>query len=102
MKGKKQAFLLAVSKKGKFIVAGSDVHGTAYGIMELSRLIGVSPWEWWADAVPDKKDSFELTSGFRVTQAPDVEYRGIFINFSCVYVSTPTGLLCMNVRCLSF
>lgn len=80
LKGKKQAFLLAVSKKGKFIVAGSDVHGTAYGIMELSRLIGVSPWEWWADAVPDKKDSFELTSGFRVTQAPDVEYRGIFIN----------------------
>ena len=71
---------MAVSKKGKLIVAGSDMHGTAYGIMELSRLIGVSPWEWWADAVPDKKVSFELTSGFRVMQAPDVEYRGIFIN----------------------
>lgn len=80
LKGKKQAFLLAVSKKGKLIVAGSDMHGTAYGIMELSRLIGVSPWEWWADAVPNKKESFELTSGFRVMQAPDVEYRGIFIN----------------------
>lgn len=80
LKGKKQAFLLAVTKKRELLVAGSDMHGTAYGVMELSRLIGVSPWEWWADAVPDKKESFELTCGFMITQAPDVEYRGIFIN----------------------
>ena len=31
--------------------------------MELSRLIGVSPWEWWADATPAKKEIF-LTTGF--------------------------------------
>ena len=40
--GKKQAFLLQVLPDGKLLVAGSDSHGTAYGIMELSRLIGVS------------------------------------------------------------
>lgn len=77
---KKQAFLLAVSPNGKLVVAGSDAHGTAYGILEISRLIGVSPWEWWADATPDKKQSFELSDNFRTMQAPTVEYRGIFIN----------------------
>lgn len=41
--GKKQAFLLQVLPDGKLLVAGSDSHGTAYCIMELSRLIGVSP-----------------------------------------------------------
>lgn len=53
MPGKKQAFLLQVLPDGKLLVAGSDPHGTAYGIMELSRLIGVSPWEWWADVTPE-------------------------------------------------
>ena len=43
LKGKKQAFLLSVSPEGKLIVAGSDKHGTAYGILEISRLLGVSP-----------------------------------------------------------
>lgn len=55
LKDKKQAFLLTVLPDGKLLVAGSDAHGTAYGIMELSRLIGVSPWEWWADVVPEKR-----------------------------------------------
>lgn len=78
--GKKQAFLLQVLPDGKLLVAGSDPHGTAYGIMELSRLIGVSPWEWWADVTPEKKTSFVLSAGYQTLQSPSVEYRGIFIN----------------------
>lgn len=80
LKGKKQAFLLTVSPEGKLIVAGSDGHGTAYGILEISRLLGVSPWEWWADVIPEKKKLFKLSSKFRSVQSPSVEYRGIFIN----------------------
>ena len=80
LKGKKQAFLLAVSPEGKLIVAGSDKHGTAYGILEISRLLGVSPWEWWADVTPEKKKLFKLSRKFRDFQSPSVEYRGIFIN----------------------
>lgn len=80
LKGMKQAFLLAVSPEGKFVVAGSDKHGTAYGILEISRLMGVSPWEWWADVTPEKKKSFTLPSKFTTMQSPSVEYRGIFIN----------------------
>ena len=77
--GKKQAFLLQVLPDGKLLVAGSDSHGTAYGIMELSRLIGVSPWEWWADVTPEKT-SFVLSAEYQTLQSPSVEYRGIFIN----------------------
>ena len=78
--GKKQAFLLQVLPDGKLLVVGSDSHGTAYGIMELSRLIGVSPWEWWADVTPEKKISFVLPAEYQTLQSPSVEYRGIFIN----------------------
>ena len=36
------------------VIAGSDKRGTAYGALELSKQMGVSPWYWWAD-VPVKK-----------------------------------------------
>lgn len=78
--GKKQAFLLSVTSDGKLVITGSDAHGTAYGIMQLTRLLGVSPWEWWADAAPKKRKCFELPEGYRSLQYPSVEYRGIFIN----------------------
>ena len=80
LKNKKQAFLLTVSQDGKLVVAGSDSHGTAYGMLEISRLLGVSPWEWWADVTPEKRETFRLSSKFRELQSPSVEYRGIFIN----------------------
>lgn len=80
LKGKKQAFVLKVLPDGRLLIAGSDSHGTAYGIMELSRLIGVSPWEWWADVTPGKKRTFRLAADYQTVQYPSVEYRGIFIN----------------------
>lgn len=80
LKGKQEAFLMAVAPSGKLVIAGSDAHGTAYGILELSRKLGVSPWEWWADATPRKQESFTLTKGFRDFQQPSVPFRGIFIN----------------------
>ncbi len=76
----KESFLLKVLPSGKLLIAGGDAHGTAYGILEVSRLMGVSPWEWWADATPRRASEFCLPAGFTSMQAPDVEYRGIFIN----------------------
>ena len=80
LEGKKQGFMIKVLPDSKLLVVGSDRHGTAYGIMELSRMIGVSPWEWWADVTPRKRDFFELPENFEMVQSPSVEYRGIFIN----------------------
>lgn len=76
---RKEAFSLRASD-GKLYIKGSDGHGLAYGILEVSRLLGVSPWVWWADAVPNKMHKFTLQEGYRKENAPSVEFRGIFIN----------------------
>ncbi len=62
------------------VIAGSDRRGTAFGIFELSRQIGVSPWIFWADAVPDKREGLVIKGGSRRLGPPSVKYRGIFIN----------------------
>ena len=62
------------------VVAGSDRRGTAYGVMELSRRIGVSPWSWWADVPIARQPSLTLTCAAPEIQSPAVKYRGIFIN----------------------
>ncbi|MDP4289457.1 MAG: glycosyl hydrolase 115 family protein [Bacteroidota bacterium] len=79
LKKHKEGFLITV-KKGNLIVLGSDKRGTAYGILEISRMIGVSPWVWWADSRIDKKESFTLEEGFRMLKYPSVAHRGIFLN----------------------
>ncbi|MGE4569302.1 MAG: glycosyl hydrolase 115 family protein [Bacteroidales bacterium] len=60
-------------------VLGSDPRGTAYGILELSRQIGVSPWIWWADVMPPRRENVTLLPDNKV-HAPSVQYRGIFLN----------------------
>ena len=80
IEGRHEAFLLKVLEGGKLLIAGSDKRGTAYGVLELSRLLGVSPWEWWADATPEKREVFHLPVGYTLTQEPTVPYRGIFLN----------------------
>ena len=80
LKGKHEAFLMKVLENGKLLIVGSDKRGTAYGVLELSRQLGVSPWEWWADATPEKREVFHLPAGYSQMQEPTVPYRGIFLN----------------------
>ena len=75
----KEAFYIGV-KKNRLYVIGSDARGLAYGILELSRLAGVSPWVWWGDVTPERKSTLALPMNFQRIQFPSVEYRGIFIN----------------------
>ncbi|MDO4994978.1 MAG: glycosyl hydrolase 115 family protein [Bacteroidales bacterium] len=77
---RKEGFCLRVGRDGRLTVTGTDGHGIAYGLLELSRLVGVSPWTWWADCKPQPRDKFTLKKGFENRQAPAVEFRGIFIN----------------------
>ena len=65
---------------GHIIVEGNGGRGTAYGILELSRLAGVSPWVWWGDVVPQRQSRLTLPDGFRSEQRPSVAMRGIFLN----------------------
>lgn len=67
-------------KKNSLLVAGSHPRGTAYGLMELSRMIGISPWYWWADVRPENKDVVQVPGNLFIEDAPTVRYRGIFLN----------------------
>lgn len=70
-----------ISLSGKQItVVGRNGRGTAYGLLELSRMAGVSPWIWWGDVVPERRPRLTIDSNFRTTQGASVEYRGVFIN----------------------
>ena len=62
------------------VVCGSDRRGTAYGVFELSRAMGVSPWYWWADVPVKQQEAIYISNRVNYMDAPKVKYRGIFIN----------------------
>ncbi len=64
----------------KILVTGSNGRGTAYGLLELSREAGVSPWIWWGDVLPVQQQSLTLPDDYNITQGASVELRGIFLN----------------------
>ncbi|MFC4728448.1 glycosyl hydrolase 115 family protein [Coralloluteibacterium thermophilus] len=83
--GRWEAYLLQVVEAPEpgieraLLVVGSDRRGTVFGLYELSRRIGVSPWTWWADVPPPRRGTLHAAPG-RFVDAPAVRYRGIFIN----------------------
>ena len=64
----------------QIIIEGGNGRGMAYGLLELSRLAGVSPWIWWGDVVPERKSRLVIASDFVSRQQPSVAFRGIFLN----------------------
>ena len=73
------AFCVA-ERNGKIYAIGNNGRGTAYALLELSRMAGVSPWVWWGDNVPERKGQLSIKEGYTSMQCPSVERRGIFIN----------------------
>ncbi len=86
IRGKWEAFIIETVEHPlpgvdrALVIAGSDKRGTIYGVYEISQQIGVSPWYWWADVVPQHRDSLALKPGRTVHASPTVRYRGIFLN----------------------
>ena len=78
-KGKDDGFRLSV-QKGQIIIEGHNGRGTAYGLLELSRMAGVSPWVWWGDVVPERRQRLVFDETMQMEHTPSVAYRGIFIN----------------------
>jgi len=62
------------------VVAGSDRRGAAFGLFELSKQMGVSPWYYFADVAVKKRNEVYIKSGRFIQKSPSVKYRGIFIN----------------------
>lgn len=66
--------------KKALVIAGSDKRGTIYGMFDISKKIGVSPWYYWADVPVKKHDIIYVKSGKHILESPKVKYRGIFLN----------------------
>ena len=49
------------TKGNQIVIEGNNGQGMAYGLLELSRMAGVSPWIWWGDVVPEKKDRLGIS-----------------------------------------
>jgi len=62
------------------LIAGSDPRDMVWGAVDLSREIGVSPWEWWADVTPRRAARVSADDGAVLSESPSVRYRGIFLN----------------------
>ena len=69
------------TKGGNLYITGSDARGLAYGVLRVSKAIGVSPWYWFADVPVDKANRrvFDYEENI-VSKSPTVKYRGVFIN----------------------
>jgi hypothetical protein len=62
------------------VVLGSDRRGAAYALFTLSRQMGVSPWNWWADVPAAHHTAVYVRAGVHIQPEPSVQYRGIFLN----------------------
>ena len=79
LKGKTEKYILKTIGN-QLVIAGSDKRGTIFGIYELSRQIGVSPWYWWADVPVVKHTELYIKKGEYSDGEPQVRYRGLFLN----------------------
>lgn len=86
VKGKWETYSIALVKapfkniSQALVITGSDQRGTAFGLFELSKRIGVQPFYWWADVTPEHHDALYVSPGTYVSEPPSVKFRGIFIN----------------------
>ena len=62
------------------VIMGGTPRGTAYGLFEISRRIGVSPYVWWADVEPAPMSCIYVSGDRTNIEKPSVKYRGLFIN----------------------
>ncbi|MEE3446004.1 MAG: glycosyl hydrolase 115 family protein, partial [Prevotella sp.] len=79
LKGKTEKYIIKTIGD-QLVIAGSDKRGTVFGIYELSKQIGVSPWYYWADVPIEQHEAIYIKKGEYTDGEPSVRYRGIFLN----------------------
>ena len=67
-------------RKKALVIFGSDTRGTIWGVIDLTREMGVSAWEWWADVKIRKTSRIDVDAALHYSREPSVKYRGFFIN----------------------
>ena len=79
LKGKTEKYIIKTIGD-QLVIAGSDKRGTVYGIYELTKQMGVSPWYYWADVPIEQHEALYIKKGEYTDGEPSVRYRGIFLN----------------------
>ncbi len=86
IEGKWESFLIQIVDNPiaginkALVICGSNPEGTAFGIFELSKRLGISPWVYWADVIPAKRKNLNVAIDKIIMGPPSVKYRGIFLN----------------------
>jgi len=86
LNGKWEQFIIQVVEnpfpgvEKALVIAGSDKRGTIFGIFELSKQMGISPWYWWADVPVETQSNIYVKAQRFTLGEPAVKYRGIFLN----------------------
>ena len=78
--GKWEAYLIKCVDQNTLVIVGSDNRGTIYGTYEISNELGISPWYYFGDVQVTSRNTVYVKAGTRLTDFPDVQYRGLFIN----------------------
>jgi hypothetical protein len=58
-----------VDGRSVLLVAGADRRGAVYGVVDASRELGVSAWEWWADVTLPRRTNLVLDGAYRIKRA---------------------------------
>lgn len=75
-----EAYSHRIDENGRLFITGNDRRGVIYGLYDLSRQFGVSPWYDIADVPVRKNCRLVLPADYKKTDWPSVRYRGIFLN----------------------
>ena len=79
LKGKTEKYIIKTIGD-QIVIAGSDKRGTVFGIYELTKQMGVSPWYYWADVPIEQHETLYIKKGEYTDGEPSVRYRGLFLN----------------------
>jgi hypothetical protein len=86
LKGAWESFVIATVDRPMpgvdkaLVVIGGDRRGTAFGVYEVAQAMGISPWAWWADVTPKRREALFVRAGVHRFGPPSVRYRGVFVN----------------------
>ena len=75
-----ESYLQKLLPDGRLLILGNGRRGTIYGIYDLSRKFGVSPWYYFADVPVRQREEISLPADYENADWPSVQYRGIFLN----------------------
>lgn len=92
------AFWIGVRGK-QIVIVGSNGRGAAYGLMDLSRQAGVSPFKEWAGLLPQQRKRLTIDDAQEHMEIPSVAYRGLYYpggdlqKFACLLLRLKGNLI---------